>query len=170
MSHTNSHRILRYEPENSLQGKVSLDVDSKLDSQRLQLLKIWPPKRCKFSCCVTKYKHYRTIYIVGDNQTEKKITQGNSRYIQYLTMRLPTMKGKARTKFMRRSAPTLARSVGTVTSRATASSASKLPLKYWRNILYFCYKDSGLPYLRINEVITCFRTPNTCTSRLLTDK
>ena len=44
-------------------------------------------------------------------------------------MRLPTMKGKARTKFMRRSAPTLARSVGTVTSRATASSASKLPLK-----------------------------------------
>ena len=40
MSHTNSLRILRYEPENSLQGKVSLDVDSKLDSQRLQLLKI----------------------------------------------------------------------------------------------------------------------------------
>ena len=26
------------------------------------------------------------------------------------------------------------------------------------------------PYLSINEVITCFRTPNTCTSRLLTDK
>ena len=27
-----------------------------------------------------------------------------------------------------------------------------------------------MPYLSINEVITCFRTPNTCTSRLLTDK
>ena len=27
-----------------------------------------------------------------------------------------------------------------------------------------------MPYLSINEVTTCFRTPNTCTSRLLTDK
>jgi len=32
-----SAKILRYEPENSLQGKVSLEVDSKLEAQRLQL-------------------------------------------------------------------------------------------------------------------------------------
>jgi len=35
-----SSKILRYEPENSLQGTVSLEVDSKLEAQRLQLATI----------------------------------------------------------------------------------------------------------------------------------